>query len=81
MKIHLVKNSKLKEGYHSSVQKHIASGMLERFGTFEELKGSFYDAVYDPSKKSKFRALASMHLVLQPNKETRKIRTTVDYYG
>ena len=30
-KINPVKNSKLKDGYHSSTEKHIANGMLEEF--------------------------------------------------
>ena len=79
-KINLVKNTRLKEGYHSSMQKHIDSGMLERFDTYENLKDSFCDAVYDPNDKEELRALSPVHLVLQ-DKETHKIRTTMDYSG
>ena len=78
-KINLVKNSKLKDGYHSSMQKHIANGMLEEFGSFDDLKEDFYDSVFDPSKTEEFLALAPTHLVIQPSKQNHKIRTTVDY--
>ena len=62
------------------MQKHIDSGMLERFDTYENLKDSFCDAVYDASNKEQFRALSPVHLVLQ-DKDTHKIRTTIDYSG
>ena len=56
-KINLVKNSKLKDGYQSSMEKHIANGMLEEFGSFDDLKEDFYDSVFDPSKKEEFLVL------------------------
>ena len=78
-KINLVKNSKLKDGYHSLMEKHIANRMLEEFGSFDDLKEDFYDSVFDPSKKEEFLALDPTHLVIQPSKQNHKIRTTVDY--
>ena len=52
--INLVKNSKLKDGYHSSMQKHIANGMLEEFGSFDDLKENFHDIIFDLNKSSNF---------------------------
>ena len=63
------------------MQKLIANGMLEQFGSFDELKESFYDSIYDPNKKDESRALAPTHLVIQPSKESHRIRTPVDYSG
>ena len=78
-KINLVKNSELKDGYHSSMEKHIENVILEEFGSFDDLNEDFYDSVFDLSKKEEFLALSPTHLVIQPSKQNHKIRTTVDY--
>ena len=76
-KINLVKNSRLKEGYHSSMQKHIASGMLERFDTYEKLKDSFCDAVYDPDNKEEFRFLTLCTLFFKTKKLIKFVRPSI----
>ena len=68
-KINLAKNSKLKDGYHSSMAKHIASGMMEEYGKFDDLKEDFLNAVFDPAKKDESLALTPTRLVVQPSKD------------
>ena len=40
----MTKNKKLKQGYESSIRKNISSGMLQKYGRFEDLKESFMTA-------------------------------------
>ena len=43
-KINMTKNKKLKQGYESSIRKNISTGMLQKYGRFEDLKESFMTA-------------------------------------
>ena len=57
----------------------MTNGMLEQFGNFDDLNESFYDGIYDPNKKEEFLILTPTHLVIQPSRESHKIRITVDH--
>ena len=77
-KIHMTKNKKLKEGYEAAIRKNIASGMLVKYGRFEDLKEIFMNAYPIEGREEEFVALAPSHLVVQ-DKDSHPIRLTVDY--
>ena len=68
----------MKQGYESSIRKNMSSGMLRKYGRFEDLKESFMTAYPVAGEEEKFLALAPSHLVVQ-DKEDHPVRFTVDY--
>ena len=68
----------MKQGYEASIRKNIASGMLVKYGRFEDLKETFMNAHPIEGQEEKFVALAPSHLVVQ-DKDSHPIRLTVDY--
>ena len=77
-KINLPRNNKLKEGYHGSFKKNLATGMLQLLGNFEDLKEEFCNSTLVEVIEHDLMVLAPTHLVVQ-SKEAHKIRATVDF--
>ena len=73
-----VKNKKLREGYENSVKKNLYSGMLEKYGNFEDVKEEFLTSYLVDGNERAFKALAPTHLVIQ-DKAQHPIRHTIDY--
>ena len=74
----MTKNKKLKQGYETPICKNISSGMLQKYGRFEDLKETFMNAYPIEGEEEKFLALAPSHLVVQ-DKDSHPVRLTVDY--
>ena len=77
-KLNSTKNKKLKGGYEESIHKNISSGMLQKYGSYNDFKEEFMTSHPIEGEEEKFKALAHSHLVVQC-KENHPICFTIDY--